>query len=572
MRNILKLKTSILALSVILCSTSAYADAAIVYAPTKAPQLPASETVAAEQYNYNDDKNAEVASIYEYNSGTIDYITVYNIVEENGSYYCYENGALVRDGWRMIDKRSYAQVAPVDNYNASYIWAYFTSNGKALKASSGKIKKAKFGSYTYAFNEYGQLLTGFFNEEGEMWDEDEAEDPFDLLNNSTNLYHSNELYGNLTAGWYKLKNLTSRYPNKNSIWLYFNPSSYKLTRSTSNNYKSAKIDGKTYAFDDNGVMLVGFEASQYNDEHGGSKKSVYFAADGSEVTNGFLNVDLSDDLSSEIYEEYNDTDEDITIYLSKSGKLYSNQIARIGSYHYGFDNNGVLIRGLSVWNNGNYKASINTEGTDGKAFMNSGRYVDKYGGVNTLTSTDEIHYFNPKSGKKVTSFADIDFSDGVYKYGASNSGAYEGEHSSKYYVHGLLVRPLDNVKYGVYILSPTKSDYTMAELCSVNNIVVDRNGNVQRSSAQIRDEDDNYWLLSNSSLVNVYSTAIRGSAYFKGSSRSGTETWYEFGAMDSSGRTCVTEVTPNGTRLPSGAISFYQIKLPHDAAINFTIR
>ena len=158
MRNILRLKTSILALSVILCSTSAYADAAIVYAPTKAPQLPASETVAAEQYNYNDDKNAEVAIIYEYNSGTIDYITVYNIVEENGSYYCYENGALVRDGWRMIDKRSYAQVAPVDNYNASYIWVYFTSNGKALKASSGKIKKAKFGSYTYAFNEYGTRM------------------------------------------------------------------------------------------------------------------------------------------------------------------------------------------------------------------------------------------------------------------------------------------------------------------------------------------------------------------------------------------------------------------------------
>ena len=107
-------------------------------------------------------------------------------------------------------------------------------------------------------------------------------------------------------------------------------------------------------------MLTGFEASQYNEEHGGTLRNVYFGSDGAEIKNGFFNVDLSDDYAYDKYEEYEDTDEDITIYLSKSGQVYTNMIKKIGSAYYGFNHNGVLLKGLTVWDSNGYVATIDT--------------------------------------------------------------------------------------------------------------------------------------------------------------------------------------------------------------------
>lgn len=583
-KNIVKkLNISIIAFSFLVSNVTSFAEANIIIAPTKTPPT----TTYAETYYYYDSygniinqnantvvsPEAEVISSFSYESGSIDYMTVHNIVEENNNYYCYENGAPVRDGWRKISRRSFAEFAPVDAYHDSYIWAYFASNGRAVKASSGRIKNAKIGNYNYAFNEYGQLLLGYFNDSGEMWDDTREEDPFDLLSDNNSLYHSDETTGIMTAGWYKMRNITSRYPNKNSIWLYFNPSNFKITRSTSNNYKSLTVNGKSYAFDDNGVMLTGFEASQYNEEHGGTLRNVYFGSDGAEIKNGFFNVDLSDDYAYDKYEEYEDTDEDITIYLSKSGQVYTNIIKKIGSAYYGFDHNGVLLKGLTVWDSNGYVATIDTDDTDAKSFISSGIYSQKYGGGKaTLSSNESLHYFDDR-GKRLTS-AKLFFSDNTYNYEAISSGAINGLHNKKYYVHGLLIKPEDS-KYGVFITSPKSTYYTMEELSKTNNVVVNSNGTVQNGSSIFRDDNDNYWLVMGSSLQNVYSVNIKksgGSYSFKGTASNGREEWIPFGTGDIHGKTCTEEVLPNGTRLANGAISYYQTKISSDQAINFYIR
>ena len=583
-----KLNILTLAFVLTLSNVATFAEANIIVAPTRAPEtIPArsnntySESVSPgnvispRSIDYQDSATSpasQVVSSYTYEAASVDSISILDIVENNNNFYCYQNGAMVTDGWRKISRSSFAEFAPVDSYYDSYIWAFFTSNGKAIKAGSEKIRKATIGNNTYAFNEYGQLLLGFFNDNGEMWNESTSEDPFDLLDDRNSLYHADEFTGALTTGWYHMRNTTSRYPNKDSIWLYFNPSTFKITRSTGSNYKSLKIDGSNYAFDDKGVMLTGFEASQYNEDHGGSSKTVYFASDGREVRNGFYNVDMSDDYAYERYEEYDDSDEDITIYLSKSGQVYKNMIKKIGSAYYGFDENGVLLRGLTVWNNSNYVATIDTEGTNGKTFISNGSYKVKNGGSNVLANTDVLQYFDYR-GKKVTS-GKIDFSDNIYVYEANNSGAINGLHNKKYYIHGLLMKPEDS-KYGVYIQNPTQSNYSMSELAKANNVVVNSSGTVQSGSQVFKDDDDKYWLVSGSTLKNVYTASIKKTGntyYFRSTNPAGKDTWIPFGEKDIQGRTCVEQVLPNGTRLGNGAISHYQTKINSDQAMNFYIK
>ena len=575
MKTFKKLNSMILAFVVTFANVTAFAEANVIYMPTR----PAATIEQTFSNQINPSSNvitpeSEVSSISSYTQASIDYVNVYDIVEQNNNFYCYENGNLVRNGWRRISKYSYSLVAPVDGFYFTYIWAYFTTSGAALKGSSGSIRKAKIDDHTYAFNEYGQLLTGFFNENGDMWNESEGEDPFDLIDDGGTLYHAAEDSGALTSGWYRLNNTTSRYPNKTTIWMYFHPNTFKIIRSTGSNYKSLTVDGKTYAFDDKGVMLTGFEATQYNEEHGGSSKTVYFGEDGAEIRSGFYNVDMSDDLNYERFEDYDDYDEDITIYLSKNGKVFTNVIKKINSSYYGFDHNGVVLKGLTVWNSGNYITTIDTESTDGKNFIMTGKYATKNGGSATLNSSDALHYFNSR-GRRITNGASIEFADNTYHFSATNGGGIDGSNSERYYVHGLLIKPEAGVRYGVFILSPTKENYTMAELVNTDNVIVSSNGAVISSKTVQEDDDDNYWLISSKSLINIYSVPIKvtgGSYYFKSENKDGDESWIPFGEKDRGGKTCVTQVVPNGTKVSGGATSSYQVKLSSDAAINFNIR
>lgn len=572
--NIKKLNIVILAMVVSFANIATFADANVIYAPTKEQTAPAN-VPANEVYSpsANGIVSSEAISVATYAQESIDYVNIHNITERYNNFYCYENGQPVRNGWRKISRKSFAQYAPVDNFNYSYIWAYFGANGAALKSNGGAVKKARIGDYTYSFNEYGQLLTGFFNESGEMWNELTSEDPFDLLNDGGTLYHSSESSGAMTVGWYKLNTTTSRYPNKTSIWMYFSPSNYRITRSTGNNYKSLTVDGKNYAFDDNGVMLTGFEAAQYNEDHGGSSKVVYFGEDGAEIKNGFYNVNLSDESMAERFEEYEDYDEDITIYLSKNGVVYKNMIKKINSGYYGFDSNGVLLKGLTVWRGGNYITTIDIESTDGKDFITNGHYISKYEGSGSLSSGDSLHYFDAR-GKRVTTSAKLEFADRSYTYSANNNGALEGTHNGKYYTHGLMLKPENGVKYGVYIVSPTKRDYSMADLVKTTNVVINNSGSIISTKSAQKDEDDNYWLISSKSIVNIYTIPVKvsgGTYYFRSENSNGREDWIKFGQKDAYGRTCVAEVLSNGTRVSGGAISSYQTTLNSESALNFNI-
>lgn len=586
MKKIVKKVNSLFICAVIIFSSTSTFAANIIYSPTiqetASTSLPqgSAEVVSPSANVYNSQVTTDAQVIADvYTAISVDYDHILDIIEDGNNFYCIDpNGTMVRSGWRKIGKASFAHYAPVEDFPYNYIWAYFTTSGRAVKATGGNMKRYKIGNYTYAFNEYGQLLTGFFNESGEMWNSLHDNSPLDLLDgDSGNLYYADENYGNLKSGWMRIDNTKEEiYPNKTFLWLYFNPSNFRLVRSTGNNYKSVNIDGLTYAFDDLGIMLTGLEAYYYNESHGGNtSKMVYFAEDGHEIKNGFVNIDYesSEDTWSEIYDDEDYEDEDITVYLSRTGAMYRNTIKKIGSSYYGFDENGVLVKGLSVWNNGNYIGTVSLDETSGKDFISMGIYHDKRNGTSTLSADDTIHYFD-SNGKRRTN-ATLHFDDESYTYEASSNGGYNQVANKKCYSHGLLLKPPSGIRYGVYVSNPTQNSYNMEELVNADATVVGSNGQAVSSTGNaMRDEDDNYWLVSGSKLLNVYEVSVRksgGSYQFRGTGNNGNETWVDFGEKDANGKTCVLQVTPNGTRLSNGAITAYQTRISSDSALNFKI-
>lgn len=535
---------------------------------------PAAGIINSNKYSENTYAPSDVDMVETYSSDANVVLSskVYTITEENNNFYCYANDIKVRNAWCMISRESFSQFAPVTDFKSQYCWFYFGSTGKAIKASSGSIKKVKIDDNYYAFNEYGQMLQGFFNDSGTCWNEEESEDPFDLMGSAENLYHADEQSGVLTAGWLKLKNTTERYENKNVIWMYFNPSNFRAVKSNSNNFKSMKIDGKTYGFDDCGVMLTGFEGVKYNEEHGGdTSKKVYFAEDGSEITSGFVKVDTEDETFEEMYD---DTYEDVTIYLNKSGKMYQNVIKKIGSSYYGFDTKGALIKGLSVWRNGQHVATIDTESTNGKDFAIMGNYRTKDGSSETIRSGDTVHYFDNTSGARRTSVNNIEFEDNNYSFAGTNNGGYNGIHSNRYYSNGIQMKPVES-NYCLCISNPTKSTYSVRELCNNSQVIVlNKSGSKQTSTNGIRDENDNYFLINGGHFVNYYTVPVKyssGTYYFKSENNNGSEVWIKFGDKDAQGKTCVAEYKDNGSRLSNGAVTAYQIRPTSDLALNFYI-
>lgn len=551
-----------------ICVTYVYAEASVIYAPTKG---------VVEESVVEDDKTitpeSEVVSYLVEDTTNADYVRIYNVYQdENGNIYCYDHGNPARNVWRKISLHSFSEFAPVENFTHDYIWAYFGSNGKAIKANSGKIRKTKIGNNTYAFNEYGQMIEGYFNDDAECWNGGDG-DPFDLLNGNNYLYYADVNNGVLASGWHKYIYGTEKYENKDNIWLYFSPSNFRGVRATGTSYKSTNIDGKTYAFDNNGVMLTGFEAMQYNYDNGGSmSKITYFSKDGEGIKSGFAKVDLSDDLNNQIYE---DSDEDIMIYLSKSGMMYKNTIKKIGSYYYGFDERGAAIRGLSVWNGTNFVSTIQPEDTDGKAFIIYGQYKDKNGNSHVLANGEKVHFFD-NMGRRLLS-TNIEFSNERYTYKANNSGGFNGLSDKKFYVNGLLMKPTSDTKYGIYIMGANTDTYSFNQVAGNQNAyVVNSSGTRQTSATGVKDGNDDYWLLSGSGhLVNIYNVPVKysgGSYYFKSENSNGSDTWILFGNKDASGRTCVADVVANGTRLANGAIASFQVRPTDEVALNFYFR
>ena len=306
----------------------------------------------------------------------------YFLEDYNGNaYYFGQNGAMVTNTWVAIES---SRVENQDDYVPDNYWYYFQSSGKAMKAASGKIKKTTIDGKKYGFNEYGQMCTGWVTSDGKVINPDDDTNPF----TTATYYAGGDNDGVLRAGWvtyYDGYDGDSDYQSdKTNLYFYFN---------TSNNEKYAndtkKINGRTYAFDDDGIMLSGWDVYDYNlisSKMGG--KTSYFSGDddGHQVKKGWVYAVPSGSIDSGKH----DDDEEVYMYFNASGEIIRDQIKKINGKNYVFNRTGVMKTGLVIWapdtleekyydadSNAWYSWNVNpdaTPRTNGRRYY---KYVDK---------------------------------------------------------------------------------------------------------------------------------------------------------------------------------------------------
>ena len=168
--------------------------------------------------------------------------------DNNNKYYVDSDGAMVTNGWRQLS---------TDDGDA--VWYYFGADGKALTGRSDRLSKKVIDGKTYAFDENGAMLTGFVKQNGETVNPD-SEDTF-----AEAMYYfgaDGAMYQNqwlkyedvgLNAGYSDLAQ--RNYSEYDEMWLYFDQRGKKVAARDITASKVREINGKNYAFDENGIMI-----------------------------------------------------------------------------------------------------------------------------------------------------------------------------------------------------------------------------------------------------------------------------------------------------------------------------
>ena len=522
------------------------------------------------------------------------------LLEEDNIYYFDENGEMVFNTWVAVDP--YQVSNPILNGPTVYLY-YFGPNGRAFKAKDVDIVKKVIDGKKYLFDSEGRMLSGWINESGEMWNYvDYDTDPFDGFV----YYAGDETDGVLREGWVSFDDgsMDDKYYEREHIWLYFSSTTHKkVYAEAGEEYREKNINGRSYAFDDKGVMLMGWEVQPatrwYADEYDEDPARV-----GSLVKKRWSNVIPSRELSDEDYE--NDTYR--WFYSEANGNIAKNKVKKINGYYYAFDKKGRMKDGLVILtqNTLEFVDRIDLDATEGKDFMITRKYQSKEDTVErTFDYTKHVlYYFNLDDtidlfGTRKTGTVTVPFADKDYTFCTDSRGAIRTVKNNKYYQEGFLLAADPMLTYGVvldgfmdtsqgnvpqrepeykggtsetavkgneYYISHRIENYTVEW---PHFIAVDKNGKkASKKCAAKKDKDDNYWLIGeNGTFKKVVSVPCKyraGTWYFK-SDRYNAKTfrtkpaWIPFGETDAMGKTVVIE---------RGA-GDYEIYLLDQYAVNF---
>lgn len=478
-------------------------------------------------------------------------------------YYFDDSGKMVTNTWVAVEpSQVYSQM---DNPPTIYLY-YFGTSGKAYRAKSGVIRKTIDGK-KYLFNEYGQMLSGWINDDGETFDEYQSDtDPFDGFC----YYAGDETDGVLREGWSAFEDgsVEDRYYMKQTLWFYFRGSDNKKVQSYSETELEKKtINGKTYAFDDKGVMVVGWDSDTLDTAN----------TDNSILTNKYY-MEEGDDIGKNTKREWffavpsmkqnlDDHDQEIErwFYATGSGDVVKSLVKKINSDYYIFNDKGIMKSGLCVIDKSTrtYVDCIDEERTDGHDFIISRHYIsaDKTSQAQEFeifdSDTQIICYFVDDEadklnfGKRKTGESAISFGDDDYTFFGQKSGQYEGLKKKKYYQAGIQLKPDPAIGMGVVLVGYSrnetgesideqlmynestnawanpdnnhggiKSDYIVTsnfKKCYDDYGVVPAFAAVTSSGQRLnranqvkKDKNGRYWLIGqNGMLVNVYEVPIR---------------------------------------------------------------
>lgn len=431
------------------------------------------------------------------------------------TYYFNYFGAMASNTWVRVD------VKDIENYgdyipDTFYFYYYFDQSGKAVKGTREKPRVYYVDSLPYIFNEYGQMLTGYITENGEIINPDTEEYVFEEA-----LYHADELTGVLTEGWVECPNPyedVSYLEDVNTLWLYFNPKTHK--KSGFKKPEQKVINHNTYFFSDKGYTYTRFGAF----EAGVKDKLEYYGEtdEKGELKKNKWVYSLPPEKSDKWDEE--DREEKHWFYFDNQADLVTNKLKKINKKYYTFDEKGIMRTGLVAFLNGKILFVADMDETSGEDIIKKGKFTYKKDGVkyyfydtayrNRITSlttyytgsddptaesylppyywlewrtNDEyanshrdftftgrrkydsegnllfddigylynsgIHYYYLlDNGELVDGTAKVHFYDNEYTYGGNQLGHYNGKKKDFYYYDGIRLEADKDIGYGIYCI------------------------------------------------------------------------------------------------------------------------
>jgi hypothetical protein len=386
------------------------------------------------------------------------------LIDDNGQYYYVDaNGAMVKNRWVQIEADD------SEEQDVDYRWYRFGATGKALKAGSGAgIAKKTVDGKKYGFDEEGKMLFGFVSDSGEI-----------LTDNDPALecmyYFGSNEDGAMTTGWL---NYTDGFDNedydKDSYWFYFNTSTGKKYQSTDANKLLEKtIQGKKYAFDENGIMQSKWGTT--TDSSGASATKYYGSADQGWVNKkGWIWAIPSKDMNA----QDNDEDKYRWFYATSGGDIATNCTKKINSKWYVFDSVGRMKAGLIELDSesvsgAHFVKKIDQDETDGKDILEM-----------NMTAGHGLYFFGAEAtdgAMKTGTSVKIDMADDTWTFGfAKNGKGYDKVEKNKLYINGC-------------VASATDMRYDLAKGSDGNYYVVGVSGTVVKANKTVKDADGNFW-------------------------------------------------------------------------------
>ena len=345
-------------------------------------------------------------------------------------------------------------------------WVYYDRNGDKVTD-----KWAKSGNNWYYLDSDGEMAVDTLIEDGDN-------------------YYYVDVNGVMAANqWVAIDNEDAGQDDEpEHYWYYFQANGKALKQGDSTNVALKTVNGKKYAFDDEGKMLYGWVAADNaeridNSDNDAFKEADYYfgGEDDGAMTTGWLLVDVTYDEATNDYEiapAFNDDEDQSRWFYFKSNgkKFYSTKPDEtkdktINGKKYTFDENGAMV---AEWSLDIKKASSNLSTSN---FVN----VEK-AGSNAKYSQAWRYFSSVEDGARV--------SKGWFKVVSAeylNEDKYNDDEDNWYYADGsgnIYAGEFKTIKGKKYAF---RTDGRM--LSGLKFIHKDINGNITGVKA---DDDDNY--------------------------------------------------------------------------------
>ncbi len=399
------------------------------------------------------------------------------LIEDGDNYYYVDiNGVMASNQWVAIENEDAG-----DDDEPDQNWYYFQANGKALtNGNNSKVALKTINGKKYAFDDEGKMLWGWVSKDSAEHIDNTDGDAF----LTGDYYFGGSDDGAMTVGWLQMDITYDNATSDNYIapvfnddedqtrWFYFQSNGKKVCADAGDEQKEKTINGKKYAFDENGAMTAEWsrdpeDAAKVASTSGLSTNSraakesqtwrwFQSVEDGSRLSRGWFKVVPAEYLDSD---RYND-DEENWYYADGSGNLYAGEFKTIKGKKYAFRNDGRMVNGLKFIKEESDNIDVKADDNDETGFGPFDTEDDFLANAKNYEKAGyHCYYFGDgEDGSMKTGKTSVEIDGDKYNFyyetsGSKKGAGLSGEKDDKLYQSGMLLKAGSDEKYQVVKLT-----------------------------------------------------------------------------------------------------------------------